>query len=282
MTATVDGDQGQAALRDLVKQIRDRGSAAYTARDTTVKASTDLAAAGAAAATTGPVDLGTGQTAALEAMAGGGADNTAKYAEATRAIFERGRDRELESGEVWSGDFETRATAVNRDLVTYEEQLIADRDARAAASRRSSGPGDGYVPYGDLESFSPTIGGPTPGTFDAPSQWQEDAMADQDRRADFAKGGPRRDEFVVGRVDSKYPEYIAEADAIMESQFYQGASPWEALQHLSGLVQGMGLSQGDASKLLAEIWGAWEETFMNAAKPQPDSRERVGGGGVQR
>jgi hypothetical protein len=133
--------------RNLVANIAERGRKGYEARDVSVQPNKDLATA-AAAATRNDNTMGnipSEALASLKATTDAPAGSSARYAEAQRAIFDRGRGREsVYMGERYGAGHDRQVKGTNVALGKYGDQL-----AKADAARRAAASGPSFFPLGD-------------------------------------------------------------------------------------------------------------------------------------
>ena len=123
--------------RKLVKNIAERGSAGHRIKEETVQPSYDYAAAAEAAIAADPVELPPAAAEELSGMATQVSGDANRYAEAQRAIFERGQQRELDYGNAFYDRKVQQHEATNVQLSELQAELA---EARKAALRgRGSG-----------------------------------------------------------------------------------------------------------------------------------------------
>ena len=127
--------------RNLVASIAERGRKGYEARDTSIKPTQDLAAAASAAVKADPVDIPSDAMASLTATTDAPAGDASRYAEAQRAIFDRGRGRESGyMGERYGAGQKRMVEGTNTALSEYGTAL-AEADAARKAYGSGGGPG---------------------------------------------------------------------------------------------------------------------------------------------
>lgn len=205
--------------RKLVKQIAERGTAGHRIKEEVVAPSYDYAAAAEAAAVADPVDLGPAAMGELTEGVNQMASDAERYAEAQRAIFARGRGRELAYGNEFYDRKAQQHKATNHVL-----DMMATEIAEQKASGRGRGRG------------SVTEEGPTGGLTDLlndlhPIQAErtEDAIVGFQER-----WGGEVDEVMVAALDRGLT-YQEAANAVRQAMRADGVPAREVEDYLVGI-----------------------------------------------
>lgn len=130
-------DMSEAERRKLVAGIAKAGTRATTTAQAVKDSGAGQAAQAAANVLTDPVDLGPAASSALIAKGGKAGKESARYAEAQRAIFQGSIDSDLAMGQKYYDGAARTAGAVNVKLGEYDADLAAAESA-AERSRISS------------------------------------------------------------------------------------------------------------------------------------------------
>lgn len=153
MPDRLNREMSEGERRDLVRDIASRRERGYEIRDTVVQPQVDYAAAAAAAVAADPVELAPASEEELNETAGAAAEAGSAYAEAQRAIFDRGVGRELDYGNVWYDDQQGMIDATNVALDEY--QAAVDRARSAAGSGDALGDDEWWL---EEEEQAPSLG----------------------------------------------------------------------------------------------------------------------------
>lgn len=277
--------------RDLVDRIAERGSRGYETVERTVAPSQDLAAAADAAVQADPVVLPPAAQAALAELTGAPVTAANNYAEAQRAIFARGQEREQAYGGQFYDDTQRQVRGHNAQLIEYATALqeAAEATAAAAARRRSS-----YAPSSSPVAAPVTEDGaivpadnawsanPTPtGVYEAspalhgPRDYvvevnQDDLIASQEN---FLTAIPEDQQDDALLLTQAYPNHVRDAMLAIEDYIGLGYSASQTLQFLTDSLDGAGLARSDASRIAQWVVDSHASMFpaendWNAAQRQ--------------
>lgn len=263
MSERVSEGLTEAARRDLVERIAERGTRGYETVETTTQPSRDYAAAAQAAVAADPVELPPAAQAALAELTGAPAETANLYAEAQRAIFAAGQAREAEMGNQYYDDTQRQIGAHNFELDEYagalEEaerfRVEAQRRARSAG-RSSSAPAQPTRPstvQDDLGEGYNAFNEPIwPERAQAPPSLDLDPLVDEE-------------EFLRG-----YQDAFDTATEVMGNLFLSGRT----LGGSTGWVWGMllndfGMPEADARRMIETLTDVWGPQWDVADNPTP-------------
>jgi len=264
-TPQVDDKTAEAGRRALVRQIAGRKAdvtetTASVGETNQALADAYLAAQQSDDALMLPPAAAVQEQAALVNEQAGRNDD---YQAALEAIYQSGIGREAAYGQTFRDDFDPYITAVNKQLIDYEEQLKADEAARmAAASPRRRGGGGGGIGsdeltlgYGDDAASA----GGARGLGDLPDN-EERLTAEDLLKYDAIE--PERP-FLEANAD-----VYAAAEAIIQEVYFKGGTFGGAMgQAVSALGD---LSQEDYYKMLNVLASVWEPQFAQHGPTGPD------------
>jgi hypothetical protein len=186
------------------------------------------------------------------------------YQAALEAIYQSGIDREAAYGQTFRDDFDPYITAVNKQLIDYEEQLKADEAARlapASTSRRGGGGGGGGIGsdeltlgYGD-DAASAELGDDAEVRLNAEDRLNYDAIESER-------------EFLEANAD-----HYAAAEAIIQDVYFKRGTLGGAIDQAAKAIRGLSLS--DSYKMLQVLRVVWGPQFAQHSPTTPRRADEI-------
>jgi hypothetical protein len=210
--------------RDLVRRIAERGSKGYEIKEETVKPSVDYSQAAAATFAADPVELPPEALADLNATTGQSAADAQRYAEAQRAIFAAGQQRELAMGNEFFDDAQIVTEATNFGLAQYAQEL--------QEARSTSGSGGSGV----LSTANPVAG------------LLEALHPDQQKRT-------------LDAIDAYGPTWNQDVDDTLADAQARGMTYQEAVAFVRNAMRDSGIPARDVEDYLQAVEAAWIGQF---------------------
>ena len=246
----------EQAKRNAVKRLIASGKGGYRDAETATAPSTDLAAAGAAAVSGDPVDLGAAAQATASAISGAPSADNQRYAEAARLIFEdQAKSRGATAMRRLGPEWETQVTATNFALDKYQKELAAAEAERKAAlsrgSRRRSGSDTGGLDLGLYDD--PIVSDPNRSVFDNEDETRYDLPYEAEPPPEGAA------------------EAHVAADAFMEESWFSGLSFGGAIGQAWTFLNQFDLSWDEKNDIIADLKASWSGQW------DQDDRAVVGG-----
>lgn len=274
--------------RALVRSIAEAGRAGIKTRKESVQPNIDLAAAGKAAVSADPVDLGSAQTRNAMNISGAPAQDANRYAAATQAIFD-GQRSSLKGTytERFGTGHNTIVEATNNELVQYDQDLAAEEAARAAAaaaaSYRSYGGGGGSRRSGggggsatDWDSILGDEGGGGGGAGSKFGDAWYGATGREPRGDDPERyNAPDiRDQAPIQQsqdVLTRHREAYAAAERVISDLYLRGGSFIDAIRAAGNALNRYKVPPADFVPILEALKRAWERQFAQHKKPVTSS-----------
>lgn len=269
----LDPELSEPERRDLVRNISQRGSDGYEIRDTTVQPSTDYAAAAEATMLADPVVLPEAARAELAGITSAVAEEANRFAEAQRAIFARGQDREMAAGQTYYDQGDMVRDATDFGLARYSESLAAAEEERrrraaaaAAASRSFFAPPEGAEgaeggPWQSTSTgfyeVSTALHGPAGepvvdiGDSDAVMMAAGENVADQ---------VSPEDEGIFRALLSVYTNEMTDASAAAVDYIRMGKTQEQTNALIKQAFLDIGIAEGPARRMSGWITGAYADT----------------------
>lgn len=272
----LDPELSEPERRDLVRRIAERGARGYDIKEQTVQPSVDYAAAAQAAVAADPVVLPTAAQEELAGITGAVSEEAGRFAEAQRAIFERGRQRELEAGQRYFDQGEIVREATDYGLARYAEQLA---EAAEAARRRSalSAPESLWTPYADetgtggtqpLLSVATGLHGPRQAILEPVRDEPPGEQVNAAYENFFTTLPPDQIDdalLVTGAYEGLFDEAMNHAQAY----FRMGKSQAETEQLLASSLDAAGMATSDATRLAGWIMNSFAPMWESAPDYDP-------------
>jgi len=256
--AELDRNMSESDRRDIVRAIAGRKERGYEIKETTVQPQYDYAAAARAAVASDPVELPPAGEADLAAMTGAPSEAGAKYAEAQRAIFESGQDRELGYGNEWMDAQQGVVDASVFALNEYQAAVDAAR-ANALAASATSARASGLTPRlpdGPGTGLNPRLSDGTETGLDTGGHpldpwWSMLTTDQQDRLISVAQTHTDTVDMFAEQGDATFQHYL-------DSGYTWEQARREVYRYLTTEKQ---LSPNEAMDLLSIYTAKWESVF---------------------
>ena len=281
MADRLDREMSEGERRDLVRDIASRRERGYEIRDTVVEPQVDYAAAAAAAVAADPVELAPATEAELNEVSGEASQAGSRYAEAQRAIFDRGINRELDYGNVWYDDQQGVTDATNFALDEYQAAMERARAARPSGSGSGYGLDDWFpedVQEDELPSWGQArmlLSGDQESVVE-PYGSTEDFLAMQDTAQElFMAGSPALEFFTADPNTGEAP-----IDTILRAAHTRGMTWDMAVDRVVGVLSqdpNIGATPEQLRRLMLAAAPQWMERFNTAGRVGPTGPRGLGG-----
>jgi hypothetical protein len=187
------------------------------------------------------------------------------YQAALEAIYQSGIGREAAYGQTFLDDFDPYITAVNKQLIDYEEQLKADEAARmAAASPRRRGGGGG----GGIGSDELTLGfGDDAASAELGDLPDAEVRLNAEDRLNYDAIEPER------AFLEAHPDAYADAEAIIQDVYFKRGTLGGAIDQAASALRGLSLS--DSYKMLKVLRDVWGPQFAQHSPTTPRRADEI-------